>query len=408
MARYRLTILALAALAWGAWSCASDPAGGAPGDDLGALDAAATPDEGGALDGADGDALDGPDGPEGPEGPEGPDGLGDGHGADGLAQDARTLDAGPPPGAYADWMSELLAAHPDRDVTLLDVAIPRAHDAGTYLLTTCSLGAIACNTQTQRLDMTQMLAAGVRSFDVRPVLAKGGGYFSHHTNSCHGAGCEGDSIQSMLAQTRAFVDAHAELVILELGHFCDTGAEDAAFVALIEAELGERLYREPTPDARPIIERPLAELIGLAGGQGKVLVLFEGLADTPADRAAGRFPASALPRTGAWSNKQLLDELVADQLQRWADFANDGTTLFELGWTMTMDTDLVVACLVDEAPRSIESMAAETNGVLAATLDALIADGAIAKGRIPHVLSVDYADAFVTEQALRLSGLNLD
>ena len=48
------------------------------------------------------------------------------------------------------------------------------------------------------------------------------------------------------------------------------------------------------------------------------------------------------------------------------------------------------------------------NGALAPQLDLLIEHGDIAKGQIPHVLSVDYADTFVTEQCLRLSRLNLD
>lgn len=309
--------------------------------------------------------------------------------------------------AYArDWMSQLLTEHAGSPVRLVDITIPRSHDTGTYLLTSCTFGATACNVQTQHLPMKEQLEAGIRVFDVRPTLLDDG-YFSHHTTECGGLGCAGDSIQSILAQTRAFADAHAELVILQMGHYCNTSAKDDALVALFAAELGDRLYTEGAGETEDFIHRDLHALIPPAGGLGTVLVTWSGLADTADLRAQGRFTSSYFPTAGGWSNKQHLDELVTDQLDRYAKFDHDGSALFEFSWTMTMDTDLAVACFTDEDPRSIESMAAETNGVLASTLDALIEQGAIEKGKIPHILSVDYADVFVTDQCIRLSKLNL-
>lgn len=316
--------------------------------------------------------------------------------------DAEVSEAG-----YADWMSELLVEFADQDVRLLDITFPRAHDAGTYDLTWCSIGAEACNTQTQSLDMTAMLEAGVRNFDVRPQRF-GDTYVTHHTTQCEGLGCNGATMQNIAAQTRAFLEAHAELVILELSHFCGTHAKDPGLVGLLQDELGDTLYVEPEPIDGAFIQRPLREVIPPEGGSGKVLLLWDGVSDTPANRAAGLFAHSFVPRAGGWSNKQHLEDLVEDQLARYAAFDHDGDALFEFSWTMTMDAELAVACLVEEGARTIESMAAECNGVLASNLDLLIAQGGIAKAMIPHVLSVDYADTFVTEQAVRLSRLNLE
>lgn len=324
------------------------------------------------------------------------------------------LDAGPDAGPgllpYADWMRDLLNAPETPDgVALVDLCLPRSHDTGTYELTTCSLGALACNTQTQHLWMSAQLEAGVRVFDVRPQLVEGE-FFTHHTISCGSLGCQGDSVASLLAQVRAFVDAHAELVILQVEHYCDTSPTDPDLVALVADTLGDRLYTEaedaPDADVR-FSERPLRTLIPPAAGTGKVLMLWGSLPNQPAHRAAGRFASSFIHTEGGWSNKQDADELVADQLKRYRNYKEGDDTLFEFSWTLTMDGPLAAACLTDEAPRSIKSMAAEVNDVLASNLDALIAAEEIRPGRIPNMISVDFADTFVTDQALRINALNL-
>ena len=315
-------------------------------------------------------------------------------------------DAGPRAPETPDWMRQLLTDRSSSPIALVDMAIPRSHDAGTYVLTTCTFGASACNTQTQHLSMLQQLEAGIRVFDVRPSRV-GGEYFTHHTTECGGFGCEGDSMKSLLAQTRSFLDAHAELVILQLGHYCNTSSTDEALVELVASTLGERLYVDSAPQPVGLIQRDLRAVIPPEAGTGKVIVTWGGLASNEELRAQGRFASSALPTEGGWSNKQHLDDLIEDQLERYAKFESDGSALFELSWTLTMDTDLAIACWTEEDPRTIESMAAETNGALAATLDTLIEAGAIHKGRIPNILSVDHADVFATEQCIRLSYLNL-
>ncbi|MFT7622207.1 MAG: hypothetical protein ACI9WU_001375, partial [Myxococcota bacterium] len=216
--------------------------------------------------------------------------------------------------------------------------------------------------------------------------------------------CSGDSMQNVLDQTRTFLDAHAELVILQVSHFCGTSAQDDTLAAMVTAALGPRLYTQSEGHETPLIARPLSDLIG-AEATGKALVLWGGLSDEPEQRAEGRFANSVLPTKGGWSNKQDAAEMVADQLSRYAAFNHDGTSLFEFSWTLTMNAELAAACLYEEDPRTIESMAAEANAVLTANLDALIASGQIAQNKIPNILSVDFADTAVTEQCTRLNAL---
>jgi hypothetical protein len=46
---------------------------------------------------------------------------------------------------HADWMTSLIYTKGDA-VTLKNLSMPGAHDAGMYELTSCTVGANACNT----------------------------------------------------------------------------------------------------------------------------------------------------------------------------------------------------------------------------------------------------------------------
>src|SRR6185295_19822227 len=80
----------------------------------------------------------------------------------------------------SDWMNQLITGNPNKDITLTDITVPAAHDAGTYVQTICSV-ANSCNTQTQHLDISDQLKAGIRIFDIRPVLYNGEYYTQHFT-----------------------------------------------------------------------------------------------------------------------------------------------------------------------------------------------------------------------------------
>ena len=133
------------------------------------------------------------------------------------------------PTHHADWMSEIAARYADRQPTMSDICWPRAHDAGTYAESYCrSRFSSACNTKTQELGMGAQLEAGVRAFDVRPERMDDD-YFTHHTTTCGGLGCLGARLQDLLGELRTFLDQHREFVVIEVGGFCGTGADDAFY-----------------------------------------------------------------------------------------------------------------------------------------------------------------------------------
>ena len=319
---------------------------------------------------------------------------------------AAPLGCASPSSSHADWMSDLGAQYRSRALTLSDICWPRSHDAGTYTASFCrSRFSNACNTQTQELTMTEQLEAGVRAFDVRPELMDGA-YFTHHTTTCGGFGCLGAPLTDLLGELRAFLDAHQEVVLIELGNFCGTGLDDVALIELIEGTLGPRLYVEPEGETRALMQRPLAELAAPEGG--RAIVFYEGIADSAALRQAGRFSFAQLTVDGHWSNVTDVDLLRADQVGRFESFDPTAGRLFELSWTLTQDQDLALSCIgPPEQATSIRQLAEAANPELGPVLDDLVARGEIRPGRIPSVLSIDFADSFVTDECLRLTHLNL-
>lgn len=308
----------------------------------------------------------------------------------------------------ADWMQSLIYEFPEREIRLLDICLPRSHDGGTYILQNCSAGANACNTQTQHQDTYNQLMDGVRNFDVRPVL-RNNVYFTQHRTACDGLGCFGDRVENMLEQLKRFLDEHNELVVIEFGHWCSTGPEDEDFRTMVATTLGNRLYRETGAHTVPFIQRALAEILPTERETGIAIMTYEGAADNSINRESGIFSPSFIPRGGSYANAQQFEDMKDDQFNKYAAYPNNGSSLFEFSWTLTMDTELAVACAFPwTGPRSIRSMAEEANSQLTAGMDELIANGQITSGRIPNVISVDFCETFVTEECLRISRLNLE
>jgi hypothetical protein len=307
----------------------------------------------------------------------------------------------------ANWMSNLLKENPDKTIAFKDISIPGSHDAAMYVLEDC-VGGNACNTQTQYLNMKTQLEQGLRMFDIRPILYKGS-YYTQHATDCNGFGCKGDKMENILTQTKNFLDNHSELVILELSHFCGLESDDAAFLELVRSKLGDRIYKETTASNIPFFKRLLTDFIPTSQKTGKVILIFEGIADSPANREAGLFTRNILPAAGGWTDDNNFPELKRNQLANFTDYENDSTRLFQFSWQITQDAPMAIACvLTPDGATSIQSAANNANVQLPVIVDSLIATNAIRKGKIPNIIYVDFADAFVTNLCIKLSKLNIE
>ena len=140
-----------------------------------------------------------------------------------------------------NWMSDLLKTYPSQSITLANICLPASHDACMYLTQHCTAFANSGNTQTQYLPMKQQLEAGLRMFDVRPWYFEND-FYAHHSTHCDGLGCKGDQLKNVLSQTREFLESHAELVIINLSHFCHTSAGDTVLLNFLVSNLGDQYF----------------------------------------------------------------------------------------------------------------------------------------------------------------------
>lgn len=208
----------------------------------------------------------------------------------------------------------------------------------------------------------------------------------------------------MLEQTKAYLDQHSELIILEWTHFCNTTPEDAAFLSLLNSTLGDRIYTEQNTETKAFVNRTLKELLSSGG---KVLMLFEGIQTE--DRTKGYFAESFIDQNGSYANEPYLAEMKADQLQKFENYTPTDSSIFSISWTQTMNTALAVTCLGEEEnPLTIEDISQEATADLEKTLAAWIQNGSITKNKIPNIISVDFASTLVTEQCIKVSEFNLN
>lgn len=303
-----------------------------------------------------------------------------------------------------NWMQDILEVYPN--ATLKDLSIPRAHDAGVYEVNNCLLGN-ACNVQTQYLDMKGMLESGIRVFDVRPVL-RNGVFWTYHATACNGAGCDGDNFENFLQQTKDYLDNHNELVIFEITQLCNTDAQDAVFLNLLSSILQDRIYKDDGSVSISFIDRPLNDILGLNTTKGKIVLQIQGLSGATENRGEGYFSPSYIDITGAYANKYIFEEMLADQKTKFNNHDETRDALFRLSFTLTLSDSLAFACVGSENPTSIEDLALDARTKIASTFDGWIAEGTIVKGKVPNILSVDFANTTITEQCIKISEFNLE
>ncbi|MFT4644591.1 MAG: hypothetical protein ACI8ZX_000996 [Planctomycetota bacterium] len=301
-----------------------------------------------------------------------------------------------------NWMQDLLKEYPSKIITLKDICIPRAHDAGMYEVNNCFAGN-SCNTQTQDLIMKNMLESGIRTFDVRPTF-KDSEFWTYHKSQCGGFGCDGVRLGALLDDTKNYLETHNELVILEFSHFCDISYDNVDFLSFVDSRLGDLIYKEPVGETAEILDRPLSEMLSESNVSGKVLLKMNQVTE---NKSLGYYDDSSIPFAGTYANKFIFSEMKTDQLAKFSTYDHSDNSLFRISWTLTMNTELAVNCFEDEAV-SIQELTVEATNELANTVDEWISGGTIAKGKIPNILSVDFANTSVTEQCIRLSKLNIE
>jgi hypothetical protein len=304
------------------------------------------------------------------------------------------------------WMHDLITQYPDKGITLLDIVLPGAHDAGMYELNNCTFGANACNTQTQILNFHDQLLQGVRVFDVRPSKSNDKIYTEHSTG-CNGFGCKGALLDEIYNDINSFLNTHAEFVILEISHYCGTSPSDTALLNMTNRIFGDKIYKETTPLALPLIKTPLKDIIGNSG-KGKVLFIYEGVADNSINRTEGLFSSSVKPTEGSWTNSHSLATMLQGQINEYANFSNDGNHLFQFSWQITQDETQAISCAINPNAAPIQRTADSANTALSSTINTLIANQQIRKGRIPNIIYFDYSNNTISRECIRISKLNLE
>ena len=316
------------------------------------------------------------------------------------------INKGPDTSQTENWMQDLIAKYPDQEFTLKDICMPRAHDAGTYVLNNCTAGN-ACNTLTQDQSMGTMLKMGIRVFDVRPSLIQGE-YWTYHRTGCGGLGCEGVELRTFLEETADYLNTHNELVIFQVKNMCNTGSQDIGLLALFQEVLGAQIFALSSPLNDYFIRTPLKDLIPLYNNTGKVVLLFEDLSSANEQAQLGIFSNDFIPTSGSYANNPDIDIVIADQKQKFQSFNPIANRLFQLSYTFTLNIGMAASCLSLEDAVSIEDIALEARGRMSSTFDQWMAEGVMTPNNIPNILSVDFCNTSVTLECIRLSEYSLE
>ncbi len=283
-----------------------------------------------------------------------------------------------------NWMHDLIVKYPEQTISLKSILLPGSHDAGMYQLTECSLGANACNTQTQLLNFNQQLLQGIRLFDIRPIIHQNT-YYTYHATDCDGLGCVGAPLATILNDVNVFLENHAELVIFEISHFCRTSPVDTGLLNLFNRILGDKIYKETTTSSTYFVLKPLKDIIG-SSEKGKIVLIMEGAAHTISNTSKGIFSPSILTKEGKWTNSHYLTDLIREQVLLYKNFTNKNNRLFQFNWQITQNTVQAVSCAFNSNSTSIHQTSDSANSKITPILDSLIYVNEIKKGRIPNII----------------------
>ncbi|PNY23102.1 Uncharacterized protein TCAP_06950 [Tolypocladium capitatum] len=249
------------------------------------------------------------------------------------------------------WMRDTL---PDiGNIPLRELTLPRSHHAGMWK-GVAPIG-IGCpgNTLTQDDDLyTQLKNGGIRILDVRAT--KWHDHFREsHASEVKGLGWQGmfgASVLEMIDMVNDFNEEYrGELIIFDMHN--EARNADYRFDELDEretAELYEVLqslnHRISVPDDEDLTKWPLERFIG--NGTTAVLVHIKEswlpLGSFPGGKE-GFVSDKNFPFWGRWSNKNDVDEMIADQLEQLRlHQTHRSSKVWNTEWTITQHTENVI------------------------------------------------------------------
>ncbi|KAH7073646.1 PLC-like phosphodiesterase [Paraphoma chrysanthemicola] len=249
-------------------------------------------------------------------------------------------------------------------LTLREIAMPGSHDAGISEFNEGAGGAIALNTVTQKLKIGDQLKYGSRYFDIRPVISGGKwktGHYGYGAGSWHGG--NGQDMRSIIDQINAFTSTNKELVVLYLSHGLDTdhwGGErdsgltqakwDELFGGLINPTSGIKNRLTGIGGIKDVTTLRLNQLIT---NSATVIIVVDDVTkdgsrvDTTRFADQGIFRASQFPRFDSYSDQNVQDKMIDDQLSKLkAKRTSPTSDMFVLSWTLTQGTNNLLESIV--------------------------------------------------------------
>ena len=274
-----------------------------------------------------------------------------------------------------NWMQSNLGTLDD--LPLEELCMPGSHDAGMSQFGTHTAFSTACNTQTQGLSLYNQLLAGVRYFDIRPVISAGvykTGHYSH-ISVIGWQGGNGELIADIIDDINTFTASYSELIVLNSSHGYDTDNDyqnltQAQWNSLFQQLRGlSHLFIAP-PAASNLTNLTLGDFIG--NDNPAVVVVLDYTQDgstsgitlggyasqgfyTNGTTTVGGQPYSAtsLNVYNEYSNTDSLSFMESDQLAKMQQNALQPGRLFLLSFTLTQQ-GAVAPCILEQAATAVD------------------------------------------------------
>jgi hypothetical protein len=331
----------------------------------------------------------------------------------------------------ASWMEDTLFPAKG-NLTLKDIVIPGAHDAGMSALN--GTGGIhgssinPCNTLTQKLNIGKQLNAGIRMFDLRVGAFKNAIYTKHSSSDCMAeamGGGYGEQFKDILDSVKTFLNRHKkEFIIITFSHFCPKEASADHVADTIFSVLGkDKIYNNQSKNIGDIKLNDLA---------GKVIITFEQYANREKlidSNSMTDMAKTFLNFRRAYAATNQINKLLARE-ELFFTSMKDGINkndLVRLDWQLTQTSDeaalicndfedekvspvvngIMLLTNVVKKNQSIIDLAQFGNKYLPSKLNSWIDNGTINKSNKPNILYVDAVGAWITDYCIELNGTPL-